>query len=175
MSSFSDKAKQIISTVAPLLGTALGGPLGGMAGTLLSNALGVPPGDDKALEAAVTSGNPDLLLKLKQADQDFAAKMKELDIQESQLAYQDTANARDREIKTGDWTPRILAGLVVVGWLFVQFFLLHHIVDQSMRELVARVLGTLDAALMLVLNYYFGSSASSRQKDETLATIAKGP
>jgi hypothetical protein len=47
----------------------------------------------------------------------------------------------------------------------VQWFLLTHIIDGSMRELIARVLGTLDGALMLVLSFYFGSSAGSQAKD----------
>jgi hypothetical protein len=34
------------------------------------------------------------------------------------------------------------------------------------------VLGTLDAALMLVLGYYFGSSAGSAAKDETIKNQA---
>jgi hypothetical protein len=38
-----------------------------------------------------------------------------------------------------------------------------------MRELIARVLGTLDSALMLVLSYYFGSSAGSAEKNQIMA------
>jgi hypothetical protein len=64
--------------------------------------------------------------------------------------------------------PPILSVLVVVAWVLVQFFLLSHVIDASMRELVARVLGTLDGALMLVLSYYFGSSSGSQAKDELL-------
>ena len=64
--------------------------------------------------------------------------------------------------------PPILSVLVVVAWVLVQFFLLNHVIDASMRELVARVLGTLDGALMLVLSYYFGSSSGSQAKDDLL-------
>ena len=64
--------------------------------------------------------------------------------------------------------PPILSVLVVVAWVLVQFFLLNHVIDASMRELVARVLGTLDGALMLVLSYYFGSSSGSQAKDDLI-------
>ena len=71
--------------------------------------------------------------------------------------------------------PPILSVLVVVAWVLVQFFLLNHVIDASMRELVARVLGTLDGALMLVLTYYFGSSSGSQAKDDLLHKSSPTP
>jgi hypothetical protein len=71
--------------------------------------------------------------------------------------------------------PPILSVLVVVAWVLVQFFLLNHVIDSSMRELVARVLGTLDGALMLVLSYYFGSSSGSQAKDDLLHKSSPTP
>jgi hypothetical protein len=71
--------------------------------------------------------------------------------------------------------PPILSVLVVVAWVLVQFFLLSHVIDASMRELVARVLGTLDGALMLVLSYYFGSSSGSQAKDDLLHKSSPTP
>lgn len=40
---WSDIAAKVIALGAPVLGTALGGPLGGAAGAILANALGVAP------------------------------------------------------------------------------------------------------------------------------------
>jgi len=71
--------------------------------------------------------------------------------------------------------PPILSVLVVVAWVLVQFFLLNHVIDASMRELIARVLGTLDGALMLVLSYYFGSSSGSQAKDDLLHKSSPTP
>jgi len=171
--NFSDKAKQIISTIAPALGTALGGPLGGVAGTLLSNALGVAPGDDKAVEAAITSGNPDLLLKLKQADQDFQARMEELGIQREQLAYQDTANARAREISLKDHTPTVLAYGITIGFFGVLGMMLSGVMPKEGHDALLVMLGSLGTAWTAIVGYFYGSSASSKRKDDALATIAK--
>jgi len=63
--SFGSTAKQIIATVAPVLGTALGGPFGGLAGGILAKYLGTS--DPKAQEAAIASADPAVLLQLKQA------------------------------------------------------------------------------------------------------------
>jgi hypothetical protein len=42
------------------------------------------------------------------------------------LAAADRADARQREIKTGDkWTPRVLAGSMVLAWFSIEGFLLH--------------------------------------------------
>ncbi len=168
--NFGDKAKQILATVAPLLGTAIGGPFGGLAGTLLAKALGTS--DPKAMEAAITSTDPDILLKLKQADQEFAEHMKELQISEEKLSYDDTASARAREQAVKDWTPRIIAYVVIILVLLAEgsmFF-----VGQPKMEgvVLGRILGTLDSALLLVLSYYFGSSVGSAQKTDTIDKMA---
>lgn len=167
--------RSLVKTVAPTIGTALGGPLGGVAGLALAKVLGVPEsstGDDSALATAVQGATPDQLLALKKADQDFALQMQKLGFENLQaleaIAAGDRANAREREIKTLDWMPKVLSSVVVLGWLLVQGFLLRHEVPGGTREMILRMLGTLDGAVMLVLGYYFGSSASSSRKTEIL-------
>lgn len=168
--------KSIVATVAPGIATALGGPLAGMAVSALSTKLlGKPDATQAEVQTAILAASPADLLKLKEAEMDFQKAMAEAGIKLEEIAAGDRANARDREIKTQDWTPRILAAVVVVGWVGVQWYLMRNVIDGSMRELVARVLGTLDSALMLVLSYYFGSSANSRAQSDTISTIAKMP
>lgn len=151
--------KAIVKTVAPVLGTALGGPLGGMAVKAIGDALGLSDATEEAISSAITGAKPEDLLKLKQADQQFAKDMKALDVDLVRIAAGDRDSARKREVDTKDWTPKILAFVIVVTWGGVQWYLLRHVIHEDMRELVMRVLGTLDASLMLVLAYYFGASA----------------
>jgi hypothetical protein len=178
MSTFSDKAKQIIGTVAPILGTAIGGPFGALAGGIISKLCG--NGDTAAAEAAITSGDPDILLKLKQADNDFQIQLKQLGISEDKLAYDDTANARAREMAVKDNTPRTLAYLYTAGFFAVlagQFWIvLSHVqLDPTALRLIDTTTGVLFAMMLGCKEYYFGSSAGSKDKDLTIATIAKGP
>lgn len=166
--------KKVVASVAPMLGAALGGPLGGMAGQILGSLLGVDPKDPKAIEKAVLSATPDKLLEIQKAEADFKLQMEKLGFENEQallrLETDDRASARRREVDSGDsWTPRILAACVVGGWIAVQAFLLRSVIDNSMRDLVARMLGTLDSALMLVLSYYYGSSAGSFLKSKLLS------
>lgn len=164
------KAKDILGAVAPTVATALGGPLAGMAVKAVSGALlGRDDGTAEEVAEALKGASPEQLMAIKKVDADFKVQMRQLDVDLERIAASDRDSARKRETETHDWTPRLLAILIVGAWGVIQYFLLTHVVDQSMRELVARVLGTLDAALMAVLYYYFGSSAGSARKDAALA------
>ena len=182
MSDFADNVKNIIKTVAPMLGTALGGPLGGLAGGLLSKALGstdaagaTVPATQKQIEAAILGGDPQTLLALKQAEADLQKHMADLGVQEDQLAYADRDSARKREETVKDWTPAMLAwlvvGLTVAGEGLMMFYGTPKTVDPIV---LGRVLGTWDSALMLVLGYYFGSSAGSAAKTDAINAQMKG-
>ena len=156
-----------LTQIAPGIATALGGPLAGLAVTAISKALGI---DEKDVQSTIESGklSAEQLASLKQAEIDLQAKAQELGLNFEKLATDDRKSARDMEISTKSFVPALLSILIVVAWALIQYFLLTHIIAQEMRELVARVLGTLDGALMLVLSFYFGSSSSSQNKDELL-------
>jgi primase-polymerase (primpol)-like protein len=75
------KAKSILSVVAPNIGTALGGPIGGMAGRVVAKALlGKDEASDNEIFEAVEKATPEQLVALKKADADFKVQMKQLDI-----------------------------------------------------------------------------------------------
>lgn len=178
MAFWDDISKKIV-TIAPALGMALGGPVGGIIGTLasrtLAEVLGVDPNDPEMVKQALGNMTPEQAVALRQADLRFAEKMRELDVDLERIASEDRNSARNREIQIKDVAPKAIATVIVLIYAFVQYHVLKGTIDDSMRELALRSLGTLDAALGLVLAYYFGSSASARQKDETLAHIAKMP
>lgn len=167
--------KDTIGTVAPALATALGGPLAGTAVRVLSSALlGREDADSDAVRAAVNAGlTPEQLAAVQQSDREFRQHLADLDVRLDEIAASDRANARDREVRTGDWMPRLLAALVLVAGFGAEGWLLVHGAPQTVPgELVGRILGTLDAAVMLVLAYYFGSSSGSAQKTAVLSRIA---
>lgn len=73
-------------------------------------------------------------------------------------------------IKARDWTPKVLGVLTLIGYFSIQWYLLVSIVDQSMREIVMRSLGTLDALVGYVFGFYYGGSnnteSGNRQPQE---------
>jgi len=150
---------KLIENVAPTIATALGGPVAGMAVKALSTALlGHGDGTEDDIKTALATATPDQIAAIRKVDADFKVQMKQLDIDLQKIAADDRNSARQMAIQTHDLTPRFLAIVVVICYGLAQYYLFTHVIEQSMRELVARVLGTIDGALMMILSYYFGSS-----------------
>lgn len=144
----------MVSKFAPAIGTALGGPLGGLAVSAIAERLGVK--DEVEAVTKAIKADPEAALKLQQLENE---KFKAV------LADKDSARNREAAIATSEKAPLLnklispaLALIVVSAWVGIQFILINSTVPQEMRELVARVLGTLDGALMVILSYYFGAS-----------------
>jgi len=162
----SDKALATIKAVAPGLATALGGPLAGAAAGALVSALG---GDEKAAEAALLTQDPATLLALRKAEQDFAVRMRELDIEPERLAVQDRASARDMA-KTGMKPQMLIASAFVIGYFFTMGALLFGLVevDGIGAQILPVLVGALTAGLQQILNFFFGSTLGSKEKTELL-------
>jgi len=165
---------KVIGAVAPTLATAVGGPIGGMAIKFITDALGIPNDASKDVMAkAISNATPDQLLALKQAENDFAVRMKELDIDLERIASSDRDSARKREAQVRDWMPRILAFIIVAGFMATVFMVLMGFVEGMKDPLMATTVGTLigfvSAKCEQVVAYYFGSSSSSQQKTAMLA------
>ena len=172
MTDYLKAAGGILATIAPTIASALGGPLAGMATTALISGLGLAPdtSHDQVMQA-IAGATPEQLLKIKEVDAQLVLDLKKLDVDVLKIKAGDTADARNREIQTKDWTPRIIAGLIIGLYIGVQVAVFHTVVDPTMRDFVMRSMGTLDAAVGLVLSYYFGSSTGSAAKTEQLTTV----
>lgn len=169
--------KSLVKSLAPMLGTALGGPLGGAAAAALAQALGCPDAAPETLSAAVQGATPEQLQAIQKADADFKLAMAKLGFDSAEelerIAAGDRASARDREVKTGDsWTPRAIAGIVVLGFLWAVYYVLSGRVaglkDTATVGMIGTLVGYLSAKADTVVGYYFGSSASSDRKTELL-------
>jgi hypothetical protein len=173
MADFDFDWKKVIGAVAPGLATALGGPLAGAAvGVLSRELLGRPDATQDEVAHAVQAGGVDVLEKIRTADQAFATRMRELDVDVDKLHQADRANARDREAKSGDvWTPRLLAFGITAGFFGVLGWLLAQGKPAEGGDALLVMLGALGGAWASVVAYYFGSSAGSAAKT---AILAKG-
>jgi len=156
------RLKQIIGTVAPMLGTSLGGPLGGIAGNMLQKALGVDT-EEAALQLIDT--NPtESLAKLRQAEVEF----KKLDIDLERINQQDRDSARQRQVAMKDHTPTVLAFLLTAGFFGTLFWMLKYGLPLEGRDVIMVMIGSLGTAWISAIVYYFGSSSGSAKKTEML-------
>lgn len=166
-----DSIKKGLSTIAPMVGTALGGPFGGLAGTLLGQAFGVDdPTDEESLEKACQQAmaDPDLVMKFKLAEKEFVLKMKELDIKEEDLHVEDRKSARRMQERTKSYIPGSLAILISSGFFGLLAFLCFFDIPVANEKVLYVMIGALGTAWTQVGNFYYGSSKGSQDKNKIL-------
>ena len=153
--------KSIIGSVAPTIGTALGGPMGSMAANMVAEALGCDP-EPKKIEKAIQAATPEQLAELKKIDADFDVKMKELEVDLYALETADIQSARGMFSK--DWTARIMGTIIVGGFMGYIFLVTLQPPEQNSEALINLVLGYLGGLASAVISFYFGAS-NSNSKD----------
>jgi hypothetical protein len=137
--------------------------------SVTDNRAGNPNGTEAEVADALTNATPDQLARLKEVDATFKTRMKELDIDLERIAAGDRSDARDREMKTGDWTPKILAFGITLGFFGILVWMFLHGMPTSGTEAMLIMLGALQTSYTGVIAYYFGSSAGSKAKNDMLA------
>lgn len=151
--------KAIIASVAPTLATALGGPLAGMAVKTIGDALGLDKATEESVSTALQGASPETLLALKQADQEFAAKMRDLDIKLEELETKDRDSARNLLIQTRARTPAVLSWVIVIATLALEGGIIFTGLPEKLPDIVTgRILGSFDLALGIVLNFWLGAA-----------------
>jgi membrane-bound ClpP family serine protease len=163
------KIGNLLGQIAPTIATAIGGPVAGMAVKALSSALGLSPeasSDD--VQAALMNATPEQLAAIKKVDADFKVQMKELDIDLEKIAAGDRDSARNMQINTNDWIPRVLAILITVGFFGILVWMLIKGMPPTGTEALLMMLGALGTAWTGVVNFYYGSSAGSKAKTDAL-------
>ena len=147
--------KSLIGAVAPVLGPALGSPLGGAAASAIASALGCG-NDTKSIEKALQSASPEQLIEVKKAEIDFEKKMAELDVDIFALEAKDIQDAR--RAHKGDWTPRIVALISLVGFVGYIFLVTIQPPDANSDTIVSLVLGYMGGVVSAITSFYFGAS-----------------
>lgn len=173
-----DEIIPVLGQLAPNIASMIGGPIAGMAVSAVAKALGMAPEkakDPAQIIAAVQGLTFEQAAALKKADADFAVQMKNLELDPERLANADRADARNMQIKVQDWTPKALGIAVTIGFFSLIGVLCMFTIPQENIRVVDVMLGSLGTAFLTVVAFYFGSSASSHAKDETIKAIATAP
>jgi hypothetical protein len=178
-----------LGSIAPTIATMWGGPLAGTAITALEGVFGLSPaqGGADGVTAAVAAGmTPENIAAIRAADQkhlevlqqqgidldklndDFVTSMATIDAN-------DRGSARERETKVGGYTTPALAWLVVSASMALGAAVVtgNTTKDPALAGTVGLVMGYIFSEAKAVLAYYFGSSAGSARKDDTIQAQAK--
>jgi len=149
------KLKSVLGALAPTLGAAVGGPLGGQAGAIISKVLGVP-NNPKSIETAMNNITSEQMVALKKAEKDFELQMKQLEVDIYKLETEDIQDARDKF--SNDWTPKFLGILSVLGFFgYIGLVTIFPQPDES-DDIVLLVIGSITGIATAVISFYFGSS-----------------
>jgi len=153
------KLKDLIGGIAPTIGSAMGGPLGGMAGKVIADVLGCDP-TPASIEQAMQTVTPDQLAEIKKAELNFESKMKELDVDLFALETKDKRDARKHFSR--DWTAKFIGVIMVL--FFCAYIAMITIMppEQNSMELINLVLGYMGGLVSAVISFYFGASNSSK-------------
>lgn len=179
---WSDIGK-LVGSAAPIVGTALGGPVGAAVGSIVANLLGVE--DNPTSVANAIKADPTIAVKLRELDVEAhrleleaadKARLAELEAVRMQLA--DVMGARVRQVDHEKATGKSDVNLYVLAWvIIVGFFALigmtMFIEIKDATGTVFMLMGTLSAGFGAVIQYFFGSSASSNRKTSELVSMAK--
>lgn len=162
-------AKGVLATVAPLATAALPGPLGGIANSLIKGALGTD--DDAEVERLLAEGSPETMVKLKEIDKDLRIRLKELDIKEEEIHAGDRDSARDLAKTRGVIVQATLSAIFVIGYFGVLGVLLFtnifNEMDDFQKGQIGILIGVLTGALAQILNFWFGTTKQSKEKDDS--------
>jgi hypothetical protein len=166
-----------LEKLAPTVASAFGTPLAGMAVSALESALGATGVD--AIQQKIESGQltGDQVVAMKKADQDFAARMKELDIDLTKLQLADVADARAREVAVKDSTPRELAFMMISGFFVISVVILGGLIflPDNMTKIPGPAWALIGSILTYLFeesggatSYYFGTTQGSSDKNSTI-------
>jgi hypothetical protein len=163
--------KSVLGSVAPVAASLLGGPIAGLAVDALGSALGITAPTIKTVKEALTNGNlsGDQIAALKQAEIALNIRLKELDIDLEKVAAADRDSARNMAIQTKDWTPRILAYAITLGFFGILTAIAFHGIIAEAKDVVNIMVGALGTAWAGCISYYFGSSSGSATKTDIIA------
>jgi len=154
-----------LTQIAPTIATALGGPLAGMAVTAVSKAIGVAP---EEVQNVISAGKLDAsqVAAIQQAELELKKQAQEMNLDFAKLANDDRKSARDMQSVTKSIIPPVLALLVTLGFFGILIGLMTKAFATS--DALMLMLGSLGTAWTGIIAFYFGSSASSQNKDALL-------
>ncbi len=165
--------KSLVKTVAPVLGTALGGPFGGMATKWLSGQLlGDENAGEEVLSQAIHSANPEMFVKIKELDLEFKKQIARIGLEEKQLVVEDRKSAREL-FKINIWPQIILSTVYIAGYFTILGVVLTGKVnvDPDLKSLTNILIGVLTGTIPMIMQFWFGSSLGSKEKTKHLAGL----
>jgi len=160
-----------IKTLAPMIGTALGGPLGGAAAAFLADKLGIESKTVEAVSEVLNSGkmSPDQIAQIKLAEIDFKKFLETNKIKMEEIAAADRNSARDMLKTTRSYVPATLTFVITAGYFVTLIGMMTKAFTVSDSQVMLIMLGQLGTAWGVAIAFWFGTTSGSKDKTDILA------
>jgi hypothetical protein len=163
-----DQLLNMLKGFAPTIATAVAGPLGGAAVSMIAKKFGVE--DSVAAVAQAIAGDPEAGKKLREMDMEYAKLHLEnvkgaRDMQAAALGQSDVFSKRFIYYFAAFWS--------VCAVVYIACITFATIPEQNVRfadTILGFLLGTIVATFM---NFFYGTSKSSQDKTDKMAEMAK--
>lgn len=171
-----NKLQEIISKVAPVLGSVI--PIPGASGiiSLIANTLGCDTKEDSLCEAI--ENNPDAYIKLKEIEFNSSVQLHQIiannslekmkaDVEIQKATLLDVSNARSMSLTNKSHIQSCLVFILTFGMLGLIAYLCKSGISDD-NQILWLLIGTLSTAWTQGINFFFGTSAASAKKDDML-------
>lgn len=165
--------KDVVKTVAPWIGTALAGPLGGLAVEAATSALGLSDKTSEGLKQALSGMSAQDMLALKNADYEFQRVMQDMGYRNLEnleaIAAGDRDSARKMQTENKSIMPALLTTVIGAAFIGCLFALFSVDIPEPNKDLLVYMTGQLGGAFGVALAFWFGTTRSSSDKTALIA------
>lgn len=166
-------AAAIAPTIAGVLTNVVApgaGPLAAAGVQYLLRALGL--GDDATpdeVNKALLSGDPEVQLKIRQADYEFQEHLKQLDVDLERVYAGDRDSARKMMIETKDRTPVVFGVLISLMFFAMLAALMFRVVPTENQNVFFSSLGVLGTVFTAFSTFLYGANKDTKLTTQLLA------
>jgi len=130
----------------------------------ISDATGVNVSNETDLANMVESASPEVMLKLKQANNSFKIRMRELD---NELVSAELGDVQDaRKNHKHSWMPAIICGMLSVAVISFTATLMFITIPEENTRIIDTLFGAFLTAWLSSINYWVGTTRTSADKDK---------
>jgi hypothetical protein len=151
---------------APSIASAVlsgGATLPQLALKAISDATGVSVSNETDLANMVESASPETMLKLKQANNSFIIRMRELDNELVNTELSDTQDARKNHKHS--YMPSIICVILTLAVIAFTSSLMVFVIPESNTRIIDTLFGAFLTAWLSSISYWVGTTRTSADKD----------
>jgi hypothetical protein len=153
--------RALVKTGLPALGTAVGGPAGGIVAASIGSLLGVDPADERAVETAIAQASPETLVRLREIEaQVEAARLAADETEQRELTARHGADMASDSWLAKNIRPLVLATTTAVYLLFVVVCAFALPVERA--DLALSLVSGIGSLLIAQVGFYFGGRSGEK-------------